>query len=99
MRSLSGCGTSSSRSGRWNIVERAVTEPERTESERAELGVNVAATAEAANAQHRDPSLSHEPIFKLHDVNVAYGGARAVADVSMEIYKNQITALIGPSGC
>ena len=76
-----------------------MTEPERTESERAELGVNVAATAEAANAQHRDPSLSHEPIFKLHDVNVAYGGARAVADVSMEIYKNQITALIGPSGC
>src|SRR5687767_12278874 len=100
MRSLSGCGTSSSRSGRWNIVERVVTEPERTEDERAEqLGVSVAATAEAAQAQHRQTPLSRDAIFKLHDVNVAYSGARAVADVSMEIYKNQITALIGPSGC
>jgi phosphate transport system ATP-binding protein len=80
-------------------VERVVTEPERTEDRRAELGVNVAATAEAAHAQHRQKPLSHDAIFKLHDVSVAYSGARAVADVSMEIYKNQITALIGPSGC
>src|SRR5688500_17628205 len=98
MRSLSGCGTSSSRSGRWNIVERVVTEPERTEDERTAVGVNVAATAAAAHAQHRQTPLSHDAIFKLHDVNVAYSGARAVADVSMEIYQNQITALIGPSG-
>jgi hypothetical protein len=67
-------------------VERTLTEPERTD-ERAELGVNVAATAEAAH-EERKHSLPREPIFKLHDVSVSYGGARAVADVSMDIYRN-----------
>ena len=38
-------------------------------------------------------------MFKLTDVTVDYGGKLAVADVSMEMYKNAITALIGPSGC
>src|SRR5688572_25295006 len=76
-----------------------MTEPERTEDERAALGVNVAATAEAAHAQHRATPLAREAIFNLHDVNVSYGGARAVADVSMDIYAKHITALIGPSGC
>jgi phosphate transport system ATP-binding protein len=75
-----------------------MTEPERTEAERAELGVNVAGTAEA-HAGQGEKTLSRESIFRLHDVSVAYGGKRAVADVSLDIYRNQITALIGPSGC
>ncbi len=40
-----------------------------------------------------------ETVFDLREVNVHYGQALAVADVSLEIYKNRITAMIGPSGC
>jgi phosphate transport system ATP-binding protein len=38
-------------------------------------------------------------IFGLEGVTVSYDGQKAVDDVSMEIQRNQITALIGPSGC
>lgn len=40
-----------------------------------------------------------ESVFSLDKVNVHYGQSLAVKDVSLEIYKNQITAFIGPSGC
>jgi phosphate transport system ATP-binding protein len=40
-----------------------------------------------------------EVVFDLNDVNVYYGQALAVAGVSIDIYKNHITAMIGPSGC
>jgi phosphate transport system ATP-binding protein len=40
-----------------------------------------------------------ETVFALRDLSVHYADKPAVMDVSMEIYKNEITALIGPSGC
>ena len=40
-----------------------------------------------------------EAVFDLRDVSVFYGSFRAVRDVTLPIYRNQITALIGPSGC
>jgi len=40
-----------------------------------------------------------EAVFSLENVNVHYGSSLAVKDVSLDIYKNQITAFIGPSGC
>ena len=40
-----------------------------------------------------------EVIFGLQGVGVSYDGAPAVADVTLDIYRNMITALIGPSGC
>jgi phosphate transport system ATP-binding protein len=79
-------------------MERLLTEPERTKSEQAEVPIDVGATAEAHAEQDR-VELPREPIFELRDVSVSYGGKRAVADVSMDIYRNRITALIGPSGC
>jgi len=47
----------------------------------------------------RDGNATLETVFDLREVNVHYGQALAVADVSLEIYKNRITAMIGPSGC
>ena len=46
-----------------------------------------------------DRKLSVEEVFALRDVTVSYAGKPAVADVSMDVYRNQITAMIGPSGC
>ncbi len=40
-----------------------------------------------------------EPLFETRRLNVYYDGNRAVADVDLEIARNEITALIGPSGC
>jgi phosphate transport system ATP-binding protein len=40
-----------------------------------------------------------EPIFQLDDVTVSYGNKPAVRNVTFDIAKREITALIGPSGC
>jgi phosphate transport system ATP-binding protein len=40
-----------------------------------------------------------DAVFDVRDLSVYYGQALAVSGVSMEIYRNAITALIGPSGC
>jgi phosphate transport system ATP-binding protein len=42
---------------------------------------------------------AREPVFQLSDVSVSYGDNVAVDGISLEIYKERITALIGPSGC
>ena len=40
-----------------------------------------------------------EKVFELNGVEVRYGGVPAVRDISMDIRRNDVTALIGPSGC
>jgi phosphate transport system ATP-binding protein len=40
-----------------------------------------------------------EVVFDLDQLEVYYGAFRAVRNVSMKIFKNEITAFIGPSGC
>ncbi|TXG86176.1 MAG: ATP-binding cassette domain-containing protein, partial [Thermomicrobiales bacterium] len=40
-----------------------------------------------------------EPLIDINNLNVYYGSFRAVGDVTFDIAKNRITALIGPSGC
>jgi phosphate transport system ATP-binding protein len=40
-----------------------------------------------------------EPVFEIAGLTVAYGRSPAIADVSLEIYRTAITAIIGPSGC
>jgi phosphate transport system ATP-binding protein len=39
------------------------------------------------------------PVFDTRSVSIFYGSFRAVTDVSLTIYENEITAFIGPSGC
>ena len=45
------------------------------------------------------PAREREAIFKVEDVSVFYGAKRAIRDVTMDLHKHEITALIGPSGC
>jgi phosphate transport system ATP-binding protein len=45
------------------------------------------------------PETARETIIEARGVSVAYGGVPAVRDVTIEIARNEITALIGPSGC
>jgi phosphate transport system ATP-binding protein len=73
-----------------------VTEPERTEQRtggrRPEIQVDVERRPESYNG-------SREAVFQLESVGVDYSGSKAIMDVTMDVYRNNITALIGPSGC
>jgi phosphate transport system ATP-binding protein len=40
-----------------------------------------------------------EKVFELNGVEVLYGGVSAVKGISMDVHRNDVTALIGPSGC
>ncbi len=40
-----------------------------------------------------------EPMIEIVKLWLSYGGKRALEDVSLDIYRGCITALIGPSGC
>jgi phosphate transport system ATP-binding protein len=40
-----------------------------------------------------------ERIFNIEHLEARYGGKPAIKDVTLEIYKNFVTAIIGPSGC
>jgi phosphate transport system ATP-binding protein len=45
------------------------------------------------------PEAEQEVVFDVEDLSVYYGEFRAVRNITLPIYRNQITALIGPSGC
>ena len=45
------------------------------------------------------PSGTGNTVFDAEKVSCYYGSFRAVTDVSLNIYENEITAFIGPSGC
>jgi phosphate transport system ATP-binding protein len=40
-----------------------------------------------------------EKVFELNGIDVRYGGVAAVKGISMDIHRNDVTAMIGPSGC
>jgi phosphate transport system ATP-binding protein len=42
---------------------------------------------------------TREVVFDVRDLSVSYAGVPALGDVSLEIYRNHVTAFIGPSGC
>jgi len=55
----------------------------------------------ALQAQKRTlpPRERLERIFQVEGLDALYGGKPAVKDVTMDVYKNLVTAIIGPSGC
>jgi phosphate transport system ATP-binding protein len=49
--------------------------------------------------QHSETFGTREKVFELKDLGVSYDGNPAVKNISMDVFRNDITALIGPSGC
>lgn len=47
----------------------------------------------------REHSMSMEVKISARGVNFFYGNFHALKDITLEIYKNRVTAFIGPSGC
>jgi len=48
---------------------------------------------------HREAAPTGAPVFHTDGISIYYGSFRAVTNVSLTIYENEITAFIGPSGC
>jgi len=59
-------------------------------------GVNVDVTTQARPLPAKE---FREVVFDVKDLGVSYSGNQALQDVSLEIYRNFVTAFIGPSGC
>jgi phosphate transport system ATP-binding protein len=83
-----------------------VSDPEnRIEDEAAESAADAVQSQSHAKlgelaAKHAPvPEEEREPVLRLDGVTVSYSGAPAVCDVTMDVYKRQVTAFIGPSGC
>jgi phosphate transport system ATP-binding protein len=56
-------------------------------------------TTETLADKPRERPLGREVVFDVRDLTVAYSGRPALSGVTLEIYKNYVTAFIGPSGC
>src|ERR671921_2700476 len=87
-----------SRSGEDPMPEK-LTQSEQSSKRRAEQADRRFAPAQTAAPRQPDGKRLSEPIFDARDVNVFYGEHRAIRDVSLNIRRHEITALIGPSGC
>jgi phosphate transport system ATP-binding protein len=60
----------------------------------ADVTVNLAETARELPAKEL-----REVVFDVKDLGVAYSDNQALQGVSLEVYRNFVTAFIGPSGC
>ena len=60
----------------------------------ADVGLNVAEQARELPAREL-----REVVFDVENLGVSYSGNKALEGVSLEIYRNFVTAFIGPSGC
>jgi phosphate transport system ATP-binding protein len=54
---------------------------------------------EIAQERRSEAPAQREVVFDVRDLAVNYGPTTAISEVSLEIYRNYITAMIGPSGC
>ena len=72
------------------IPEAAVSEPDHVDP-----NLNVAPRVETSH----DSSVEHDVVFQVAGVNIYYGSFRALRDIALDVYCNEITAFIGPSGC
>jgi phosphate transport system ATP-binding protein len=80
--------------------------PDESRAERSEAGREAReAAADRAAIAVRPEEFQHsrsgkrEKVFELKGIDVLYSGVQAVKNITMDIHRNDVTALIGPSGC
>jgi phosphate transport system ATP-binding protein len=70
---------------------------EQSEQDIAQTGLTAPA-ASPARPEIPAPEPASPPVFVTKNVSIYYGSFKAVTDVSLPIYENEITAFIGSSG-
>jgi len=83
------------------VSERMAQDESRPETAREarEAAAERASIAVRPEFQQGSGKIGKEKMFEARGVTVSYDGQTAVKDVSLDIFKNEVTALIGPSGC
>jgi phosphate transport system ATP-binding protein len=61
--------------------------------------VSVTLPPEAAPAASADGAALENPVFSCRNVSVFYGQKQALKDVTIDVGRRQVLAMIGPSGC
>jgi phosphate transport system ATP-binding protein len=76
-----------------------------TDSSSTQIGTQLPKAAssmsipETPTVGNDEPVKTPEIVFGVRDLEVYYGGFRAVRNVNLDVHMNEITAFIGPSGC
>ncbi len=72
-----------------------------TDQERDAAREDAAVTPQALEPRQQAPAATkrREIIFDVDDISVFYGENKAIRNVTLDLHRNEITALIGPSGC
>jgi len=72
-----------------------------TDRERDAARDDAAVTPRALEPRQHAPAATkrREIIFDVDDISVFYGENKAIRNVTLDLHRNEITALIGPSGC
>ncbi len=60
--------------------------------------MHVSASAAAAAAGQAEAAIEN-PVFSCRDVSVFYGTKQALKNVTLDVARRQVLAMIGPSGC
>jgi phosphate transport system ATP-binding protein len=86
------------------VSDQVTQDERRTEQRRAGTGGDGAAASHPSievrtQFQHAGLSGTKEKVFELQDISVFYDGVAAVRDITMDVHRHEVTALIGPSGC
>jgi phosphate transport system ATP-binding protein len=61
--------------------------------------IDSARLAQTSSAVQRWEIERREKVFSVSDLAVYYSGNPAIEEVSLDVYRNTVTAFIGPSGC
>jgi phosphate transport system ATP-binding protein len=67
-------------------------------AEREAAAERAAIAVQPGGFQH-SAAGKREKVFELKGAGVSYSGKAAVKGISMDVHRNDVTALIGPSGC
>jgi phosphate transport system ATP-binding protein len=79
--------------------QETVTDLPRTETATQEVPMPAPAALRRPQAAAEAEPGPEDRIFQTDKISIYYGSFRAVTDVTLSIYQNEITAFIGPSGC
>jgi phosphate transport system ATP-binding protein len=75
------------------VGEQMTEEREQAASEHATISVR------PGEFHHGASIAGREKVFELKGIEVLYGGVTAVRDITLDVHRKDVTALIGPSGC
>jgi phosphate transport system ATP-binding protein len=99
----STAGAATDGPGREAAAGNGGASAERAARSRAEGGLNIKPSgrmhAAAAETRADSDAAIENPVFSCRDVSVYYGAKHALKNITLDVGRRQVLALIGPSGC